>query len=290
MKTKLHHYRFDSEADPRYKAMVADVEANGVEGRGHWMNCIADPKATPHDKQSVFAVEDVDIDTSCIFENQWNETTESGNRRLFDWYEGIIYNNGRKSPVRFGHWLEITPEMTAARKDTRKCGYCGHHYGPFHDPIPTDGFCHACLDSPYLKEGELHLLRLLPLVGLQTREKLSDEETARLLPMYVDRQTTGTDSRAKAKRDKQRADVLAKYAKESAGAATERDGMLWLWDRGFSLDNVIFYSHTQRFGFGWRDAVSPSVESKLLDVISEFPFGYTIKCADGRTLENCVED
>lgn len=73
--------------------------------------------------------------------------------------------------------------------------------------------------------------------------------------------------------------------KDTRNATTERDGKLWIWDHGFSLDNVIYYSHTGRFCFGWRQPVSDSVASKLLDVMSEFPFPYTIK-SESKTYEN----
>lgn len=287
MKTLLHHYSFDvSKPDEKaaYEAMVARINANGIEGRGHWMHAIGGNKSGDGNAGTT---EEVEIETAHIYDNQWNTT----DRRVFDWYEEAIYNNGRENRTRKrGHWLEITAEMTAARMDAKKCGYCGHTYGPLHEmPVPENGFCIKCLDSAYLKEGELHLLRLLPLVGLQKREKLTDGESADLLPKYVSRQTTGHESRSKQKRDKQRDDVLEKFSKDTSDAITERDGMLWLWDRGFLLDNVILYSHTQKFCFGWRTGVSPSVESKLLDVMSEFPFTYEIKCADGRVLENYVE-
>jgi hypothetical protein len=281
MKTRLHHYSFTLPKDKAaYEEMAHEIEANGPEGRGRQMHSIADR----FDHSKAGTVEDVELDPSCLFENQWNETTESGNRRLFDWFEEAVFTNGReRKDVRRGHWLEITAEMTAARSDTRKCGYCGKHYGPFHEKAPGE-FCTACLDSPYLKDSELHLLRLLPLVGLQTREELTDDERAALLPAYIDRQTTGADSRAKQRRDKQRADVLKEYAKDTKNATTERDGKLWLWDRGFDLDNVIYYSHTGKFSFGWRQPVSDAVASKLLDVISEFPFPYTI-ISESKTYE-----
>lgn len=274
MKTRLHHFAFQLPRDAAaYAEMVHKIEASGPEGRGHKMHSLSDR----FDYSKAGTVEDVELDPSYLFENQWNETEASGNRRLFDWFEEAIFVNGRENTnSKRGHWLEITAEMAAARSECRKCGYCGKHYGPLHEPIPGD-FCTACLDSPYLKEGELHLLRLLPLVGLQQRDKLTEGERAALMPAYIDRQTTGSDSRAKARRDNQRASVLAEYEKDARNATAERDGKLWLWDRGFDLENVIYYSHTGKFCFGWRSPLSDSVVSKLLDVISEFPFPYEIK-------------
>lgn len=274
MKTKLHHYSFPSAKHPGYIAMVREIESNGPEGRGRQMHCFGSGEfnAELNDKQNAGTIEEVELDPSCLFENQWNETDASGNRRLFDWYLEYLSNSSQKR----GHWLEITAEMTAARSETKKCGYCGKHYGPYHEPAPGE-FCTACLDSAYLKEGELHLLRLLPLVGLQDRGKLTSSERAALLPLYVERQTTGADSRAKQRRDKQRADVVKEYASDSANIKAEHDGKLWLWEKGFDLENVIYYNHTGKFCFGWRSPLSDSVVSKLLDVISEFPFPYEIK-------------
>jgi hypothetical protein len=288
IKTKLHTYRFNVENEGEakaYKSLRAQIDAQGIEGRGHWMNVLASPGEPRNVGLIDNSTVEIEIDPSCIFENQWNTADGSlttNGARVFDHYEGIYPNK----KIKHGHWIEITPELYRARKETLKCGYCGKHYGPFHTPAPSDGFCQACLDSPYLKESQIYLTRLLPLVGLQTRDRLTVAEMAEMLPRYVERQTTGADSRAKQKRDKQRADVLKKYDRETRAATEERDGMLWLWDKGFSLENVIYYSHTRQFGFGWQSPVEPSVLSRLLDEISEFPFAYEIKTHDGRNLKS----
>jgi hypothetical protein len=60
-------------------------------------------------------------------------------------------------------------------------------------------------------------------------------------------------------------------------ATTERDGKLWAFDYGLDIENLIYYSHTGIFTFGWREKVSDAEASKILDVISEFPFEYEIK-------------
>lgn len=287
IKATLHHYQYPSGDHPEYKAMVREIEAN-ADGRGHWMNSIHDSRndrTKPHG-----TVETVEIETDHIFGNQWN--TADG-RRIFDWYEGIIYNNGSKGNCRFGHWLEISPELAELRRVTLACGYCGKHYGPYHEPAPANGFCDKCLDSPCLKESELHLLRLMPeaenIPNVYTcdrteRAKLTEAEAAELKPLYVERQTIGTNSRAVAKRAKQRADIEHSYQVDTANAKAEHDGMLWLLDRGFDIENVIYYNHTGKFSFGWRSPVSAGVKSKLLDVLSEFPFDYEIISEDSKPL------
>lgn len=278
MKTKLHHYYFrlgePAEAKAWSELQKQLLEKGYGPGRMHSWGSTTGPSLRND-------TEEVEIETACLFDNQWNTTTD----RVFDWYQ--YYEVNRANLAR-GHWLELTPEMIAARRDTLRCGYCGKHYGPLHGPAPENGFCDACLDSPYLKESELHLLRLRSLAQERTksgqyanRPPLTKAEREELLPRYIARQTTGTDSRARAKRDKQRADVLKEYEEDTAKATTERDGKLWLWDKGIDLDNVIFYSHTGRFSFGWRSPVSAAVESKLLDVLSEFPFSYDIKSETG---------
>lgn len=282
MKTKLHHYGYylNKPADKAaYEAMVETIKANS-EGRGHWMNCWGVDR---WDSSKTGSTEEVELETSYLFSNQWNETTASGNRRLFDWFEEYRGSGSYKR----GHWLEITAEMALARRSTLQCGYCGKHYGPLHEPIPGV-FCTACLDSVYLKEDQLYLTRLENLIGKRNYAPLTDAEKAELLPRYVERQTTGKDSRNVQRREGQRQRVLADYAKTIADATTKRDGLLWLWDRGFDLDNVIFYAHVQRFGFGWRSPLSGDVLDRVLREISEFPYGYTIQTADKRTLENSL--
>lgn len=288
MKTKLHHYYFRLGEPAEAKAWL-DLQNQLLEkgygpGRMHSWGSTTGP-------ENKNEVEEVEIEPKCLFDNQWNTTTD----RVFDWYQYYEVNG---ASLARGHWLELTDEMKAARMQTLKCGYCGKHYGqdiaqlsfaPIHPPAPASGFCDACLDSPYLKESELSLLRLRSLAEERdnrgrhvNRPPLTKAEREELLPRYIARQTTGTDSRAKAKRDKQRADVLKEYELDTAKATTERDGKLWLWDKGIDLDNVIFYSHTGRFSFGWRSPVSASVESKLLDILSEFPFSYEIKSENGK--------
>lgn len=278
IKATLHHYNFPSAKHPGYIAMCAKIRAN-AEGRGHWMNSYGGDR---YDSSKANTSEVVEIETAHVFGNQWN--TADG-RRVFDWFEEYL----NSQDVKRGHWLEITPELAELRRVTLTCGYCGKHYGPHHDAPPATPFCTACLDSPYLKAEDLKLLRLLPVLDKVSgggRADLNEIEKADLMPRYVERQTVATDSRAKAVRDKQRVDILAKFEKVTKAAEEERDGMLWLWDQGINLDNVIYYDHTQVFSFGWRSPVSAEVKSRLLEILSEFPFQYEIKPASGSTLTN----
>lgn len=285
MKTTVHYFdlNLNQPEDARAYAEMCDrIVANSV-GRGCKMAATAFPNCKTEKRQNG-DFEIVEIETEYLFNNQWNTTTQ----RLFDWYEEVIFNGyGHEVKHRKrGHWLEISQEMAEARANTLRCGYCGAYYGPLHAEPPKGGFCLNCLDSPYLKEDDLFMLRLRPVTYKSQMGPLTEHEKAVLMALYVYRQTTGTDSRAKAKRDSQRKAVIKKHAKNEAANNTEKAGMLWIWDKGFDLDNVIYYDHSNRFCFGWRNPVSESVAARILDVISEFPYNYTIKCVDGRNLEN----
>lgn len=84
-------------------------------------------------------------------------------------------------------------------------------------------------------------------------------------------------------RAKKRKEIVDQCDKTIRDETIERDGKLWLFDQGLDMENVIYYKHRDIFTFGWREKVSEAEASKILDVISEFPFEYEIKLAD-RTL------
>lgn len=215
------------------------------------------------------------IETNHVFGNQWNtapdETSKSGHR-VFNWY--LAYRDHIKS-IKTGHYLKITEEMIDLVKNTFKCGYCGAEY---YGTENAGKFCSACLDSEYLKEGELFLLRLKPgdLRGSHktNREKLTPKEEAEIMPCYIKRQTTGKTSRNAKRLRKQRDDIEIKLRNTIAHAKKERDGLIWLMNRNISVDNVIYYSHTDIFSFGWLGQLSESVKNKLKELLADFPHAW----------------
>ncbi len=86
--------------------------------------------------------------------------------------------------------------------------------------------------------------------------------------------------------EKTRAELLQRFERDTWQAKRELDGKLWFLDRGIPIENLIYYDHTKVFTFGWRDLMPATAVSAILDVVSEFPYAYCIKCADGRVLEN----
>lgn len=85
-----------------------------------------------------------------------------------------------------------------------------------------------------------------------------------------------------------RARIAAKVeatARKVRALERERDGVTWWMARDVSTENLIYYSHTDTFTFGWRHPVGPELLSRLLDLVSEFPYPYAIKAHDGKTYE-----
>lgn len=292
MKTIIHAYRFnldtregrqagDGEA---YRALVAKLTDMGLRcfnvlGQDCWPAEGRGRAAARKHRENIEARsgQAITLETAHIFYNQWN-SAECG--RVFDWYEAIYPNKNIKA----GHWLEQTDEMVAVRRDTLKCGYCGKQ-----EPV-TAGltFCPHCLDSEYLKPEGLHLTRLLPAgASFRTRRApLTDEERAELMPRYHEaqgigktRRDQGRMSRARARIIEERDEAPRKAAQAVEDANIRAAGLLWLLDHGFDADNAIYYTHTRRFGLGWRTKLV-----SVPDCLTEFPYPYDLQMADGRKL------
>jgi hypothetical protein len=270
LQTRLTRYRFDisePNQEKQYKALMRQL------CKPFRANADRLPKEGP-----------IILETEHLFQNQWNSAPRADSEvgwRVFDHFQAIYLNKFIKE----GYYLEMTQEMRDIRDNVLKCGFCGKQ------ELAETGlvFCYKCLDSEYLKENDLFLLRLVPCSSNfgSKREPLSEAEKAHLLVHYIERQTRGQDSRAVAKRAKQREKVIAKRDKVTETAKTEAEGLIWLLDRNLNIDNVIYYPHTDRFCFGWLQSVSQSVKSEILNFISEFPFDYQIKVEDGTVLSNC---
>jgi len=263
IKTNIHHYSFPLSDAKGYMALCDKLSATHKSFQ-------AIPSLTDERTRYTNSVEPVELETKCLFNNQWNTPTA----RVFDWFDAAAYR-GRTNYS--GHWLEITEEMEQVRRETLVCGYCGSHYGPHHEEhgdIPEEGFCTKCLSSEYLKETEIYLLRLQPVSDQWEvkRAPLTEEEAAWLKPLYVDTQIEGDKQRIEGEKKASIAEVVKKYDT----ATIEYGGMMWLLERGFSIRNVIFYSHTEVFKFGWRQPLSEDVKREYENRLKGFPFKFEI--------------
>lgn len=257
IKTRLTAYNLSidhANSLESYKAIQANRKVAGVK--------IFD--SIPMGKFKEFVPEDgpIYLETAHIFGNQWNTTD---GRRVFDWHEDIFPNKN----VKRGHYLEITPEMVAVRKETFKCGYCGHNFHGLHN---AGKFCPDCLGSEYLKEVQIHLLRVMPCDRDYKRAPLTPDERAALLPIYTQKQTTDTSARAMKRKEKIRADVIKEAETDTKNAVMKRDGFLWMLDRNINTENVIFYDHTQTFCAGWRTPLTGDTLMEFKHLMKGFPF------------------
>ena len=183
----------------------------------------------------------IELETKFLFDDQWNtapNVCSASGLRVFDWAENIFPN----AHVKSGHWLEITPEMTAARANRIKCHYCGKQYeGP-----QAETFCGACLDSPYLQPNDFKLTRLAP-IDCNKFSELTADELAERMPLYKDAQLRGKTERAKRQHADKRAQLLTDRDKAIYKANRKYDGFTWLLDHSLNVENVIYYSHTDTF-------------------------------------------
>lgn len=226
---------------------------------------------------------EIDLETEHLFGNQWNTAPIDGvsdkGYRVFDWAED--YPIDFPKYIKRGHYLVITPDMEEVRRNTHKCGYCGKQ-----EPAQKGYvFCPHCMGSAYLDEKSLHLRRMLP-VESDERPPLTESERAYLIPIWKEAQLKGAGERCEKAKKAKRLQIENGYKNAINKAETEYKGFTWLLDNGFNVENVIYYSHTNKFSFGWMKPIDGELLSSLLDIISEFPFNYEIKCGDGRTLTN----
>lgn len=277
--TKLHVYRLAT-ASAEYRELFARLTAE----KRHELHALEMPgerrKSIPP------GVYTVALDPKHLFGNQWNTADDAGDEvtrgwRLFDWYEAMTSVSRGCIHTGRGHWLEITPAMREILRNTNACGYCGHQEEAQRGLL----FCDRCLGSRYLKREDLRLLRMRSvedrdryMIGRHSAElypELSVSEWEHLFPQYQQAQRE-----ARTKREAQRlVDARTAADQRLRAAQIEHKAYTWLIDHGFDTDNVIYYNHTGRFCFGWREPLKPEEKSRLLDVLSEFPFDYDLKDA-----------
>lgn len=269
IKTELRVYCFDT-SNPQeasaYKALVSELKASGL-------RCFCSHGGGSHYRPDIAGC--IELDVGHLFADQWNTHSIGDSvigQRVFDWAEDYNSSIGAPPNIKRGHYLVQVPEMVEVRRNTVRCGYCGKQEPAAKGYV----FCPHCLSSAYLDEEHLHLTRMCP-ISVDTRPALTEQELAYLLPLYRQAQTTGAESRTAASNKAQRETVLRKHASITSNAAIERDGMLWLLDKGVNMDNVIYYDHTKVFCIGWRKPVSEYVAIGLVDMLNTFPYSWEVR-------------
>jgi hypothetical protein len=265
-KIQINVVRYAMQAnDPAYKALRKTLAARGLREMQVWHDGKGGPPEGVHH-----------VETQHLFDNQSN--TKEG-FRVFDWYDGLSPN----CSFRTGHYIADDAGFAALqelRRNTNRCAYCGHQEAAARGLV----FHLDCLGSEYLERKDLHMIRMVCVAdGFNAAlPELTEAETAHLLPQYKEAQLHGNNARSKARIAKKRADLKAKFEKETENAKAEFEGFTWLMDHGVNIDNVIYYSHTGRFCFGWRKPIDSALYSELCEILCEFCFDYDIKRTEER--------
>jgi len=201
-----------------------------------------------------------EIEEQHLFESQYNLS----GYRVHDWFE--CYEAHANNKRRDGYYLvgETDADIPALRKlqsQSHRCGYCGYTY--VGDNPPT--FCDDCLSNAYLEDHELRLLRLVSLLEMREtslliprsirelrwsslRPELSPAELDELRPRYQHQQQLRLE---KVRQQK----IAENHAKQEAA---RRDWLVedWLLRNGINTDNVIYYTHTDEWCWGWRKVLT----------------------------------
>jgi hypothetical protein len=278
IQTTIFAYWFDiskPEEKQGYEVLVHSLKAQGL--------IVFDTINSKHYLGS-FAQSGVSVNLSVknVFGDQWNTEADNAdglkNMRVFDWAETIYPNKHIKA----GHYLIQTDEMKALRAHVFTCGFCGKAHDSREQDIPE--FHADCLESRYLAENQLFLTRFKPVTARRNSEKQNALDNADLLKDYKLAQIkTGIELRKKERerliRNKQESDRLSDI---------EYRGKLLLSDAGLSLDNVIFYKHTETFTVGWLKELTTQQFNEVQTCLdsSEVPFPYKLEIkAESGTLK-----
>ncbi len=250
MKAQIKTYRFLIDKPDQKKAYQDLLKTIPTK------NCFSVYATTKNDDYPHNQIIDIEIDTKHLFDNQFNTIDR---KRLFDWFEGVYPNKN----VKCGHFLINPTELNNLRSTRVACGYCGKQYDNHNETV-----CLSCVNSEYLKPENYHLLALRP-VNFKGERTLSTNDLNRILPLI--------ESAKIDRLQKKKVDLIARKEKELKHKEIEFDGFTFFLDHGIDTDNLIYYSHKNQFCFGWRNKLSDSETSKILDVISEFKYPYLIK-------------
>lgn len=239
-----------------FKELEKRIEKEGGKSFGKALAYRWDKKPFDFDSFKYSKPETVEIETKCLFNNQWN----TKDKRVFDCIG--CYDNYDWNEI-FAQWLDITPEMIQIRKDSYKCGYCGKQYCD-----PGKGFCSECIGNKFLKKEDLYLLRLLSINSTLKRKELTQMEFDILLPLWAKEQTETQNKLLKDKIE----DFQRQIKKDYQNHKIEFKGLQWLIDnKKFQyIDNIIYYNHTETFCIGWRDPVQDQQE--VLKDMKGFPY------------------
>ncbi len=260
---RVRRFHFETKDDPGYITLRDEIAQRGLR-----------PMAASTD-----AKEGMPGDGTCwqigdsIHDNQLTGIGPAGERvHLFDCRIIIEYDHhGRRKPTRRGYILEDNEgfdELQARRRHTLRCGSCGTDY-----PLPHEGgWCNACIGSPYLKEDDLPLTRLLPIAdSFMAKRKDMDPPPASHVAAY--RAAYGTTALRQI--NERHARHLADLDAKRAAADVEWRLATLLHAAGYGLgvtDEVICYSHDLSCKIGFSKALPSDLADRVEATLQEPAF------------------
>jgi len=222
-------------------------------------------------------------------------------------YDFMLINH-KNDKLRMGYFIDTKSESYKKLKSMRSkysCGFCKALYNEYDWSVLNrpDGFdasgqenyaqyddnrywCTCCLSSPHLNFDDL---KLLELKKMTVHNKKYDEPIPdKIEQMYKKAQGIGLDSNPNSSWRKKVANIIPDILKQNneriINAITETNGYTILLNSGVlykitDLDNVIYYHHDNRFGFGWKHPLDKVeyVELNLRLKNIKFPYDYVIR-------------
>lgn len=274
IKTKIKYYKFDisdKEQKKKYLILCNKIKKIGIKkDTSHFINFSYESNQKFMNKiKKMEKMGFIEIETENIFSNQWNTSEKSFNLRIWDWSENIFKNGDIKE----GYFLTDMTELFKLREETYKCGYCGEYYTKKQKENENITFCYKCLDSEFLTEDNLSLLRLKRINDETDRGDLNDCDKEALLKSYYEIQKIARKRRLSKKIFNKRKSLKEDLEKSK----DEYFGFMWLINQNINFENVIYYGHSKTFCFGWRYKLSFEEEQKLKKSLSDFPYKYELR-------------
>ena len=202
----------------------------------------------------------VELDNEFLFSNQFN--TFSG-YRLFDY---AVHDSMKK-----GYFLDLDSKMRLdeMRSARYACGYCGKQY------VATDAeseshWCHNCLGSRYLREDELWLTELFPVLkyGINDREnrmKNHSKVPQSIIDIYRRKQR---ESLIKRKRL-----FIQKQHEKIKEIEHETEVLTDVYNRGIDPTDVdaVYYKHSHKLSFNsFQKGISDEDVAKIKQKMEGF--------------------
>jgi hypothetical protein len=127
-----------------------------------------------------------------------------------------------------------------------------------------------------LSFGELTLEASAQKIAAVINDLWPDVDTVKNNELYLNFLKLKKENELKKLKEREK-ETIAKLHQDIEDSKKEIKAFEWLIEHNISLDNVIYYNHTGRFCFGWRNKISEKEVPELSQKLIDFPFEYDIK-------------